>query len=347
MESTNDHEIGSVYNSRPYHAISISDDGADDDVRVWQDGPSFSDFDSPPVNQFQAVEVEVKNEENLGINANNLIQDSFSDPNKTIENWIDATDNSQSHIDPSTGKLTNEAFREREIHHIINETIRNLTHVSQFLLKLEVRAGKTTKEAIRQTLDATTDTRYKTPDTDGGPPDFDKLEELRYMSRDIYKRLYLVDRHWRNMSRKALESDGRNPSVEILGDKDVKRWVEEEIRVNNLSTEETLFFTVKDLSYQRSFRDWVTYLEKLGNFGKHLSDQNKLVNLAWRFLDRSLRPPRPVNPTTVEQFIADLDQKRRSGAWDEIRKNPKRQEEDDLEALKLLKRYWSSRNAPI
>ncbi|KAI1750723.1 hypothetical protein F4782DRAFT_532214 [Xylaria castorea] len=360
METKN-YSSGSVYNSRPYHALYISDDeGKDDDICVW---PSLSDSDvtdEPLAGHFRELGVESTNkvrdvDTKKGKStekAEGTKMSAESESTQMIENWVEAAGIPLSHIDPNTGKLTQEAFRAREIQYTLSETRRSLTHASQFLLKLEARAGKTTKEGIRRTLDATVrDLHYdfNACGVDGGPPDSDhksEIEELKHLSGEIYNRLYLVDRHWRRISREARDAEGKSPDIGILSEGDIRDWIKVEIRTNDLVAEETCFFTVRDLSCNRSFREWITYLKTLCSFGEHHSDQAKLVDLAWRFLDRNLRGPRPVNPTSVEQFIADLDARRRSGIWDEIRKHPKKQEEDDAEAWKAMKKYWSSRTAP-
>ncbi|KAI0467565.1 hypothetical protein F4859DRAFT_525229 [Xylaria cf. heliscus] len=338
----------------------------DDDICVWKDTLSLSDSDDtdePLAGHFQKLGIEPKIKEN-NANINNAkntektegpkMSEEGITPKSTnmTEKWVKTAGIPQNHIDPKTGKLTKEAFREREVQYALSETRRNLTHASQFLLKLEARAGKTTKEGIRQTLDATvSDLHYdfNACGSGGGPPDPDhksEIEELKHLSAEVYNRLYLVDRHWRRMSREARNAEGRSPDIKILSEPDIREWIKVELRTNHLVAEETCFFTVRDLASHRSIRDWVTYLQDLCNFGQHHSDQAKLVDLAWRFLDRNLRGPRPVNPTSVEQFIADLDVRRRSGLWDEMRKHPVKQEEDDAEAWKATRKYWSSRAAP-
>ncbi|KAI0454156.1 hypothetical protein F5B21DRAFT_525231 [Xylaria acuta] len=335
---------------------------ADDDICVWQHGGPSSDTDDtdePLAGHFRKLGAKFKDKES-DVNIKKTKSTGKTDgpkmsaettPPKSTER-VEAAGIPLSHIDPNTGKLTKEAFRERELQYALSETRRNLTHISQFLLKLEARAGKTTKEGIRQTLDATVrDLHYdfNACGSEGAPPDPDhkgEIEELKHLSVEVYNRLYLVDRHWRRLSREARDAEGRSPDIGILSESDIKEWIRVELRTNDLAAEETCFYTVHDLTCNRSFREWITYLQMLCNFGAHHSDQVKLVELAWRFLDRNLRGPRPVNPTSVEQFIAELDTRRRSGIWDEIRKHPKKQEEEDAEAWKTMRKYWSSRTAP-
>ncbi|KAH8162788.1 hypothetical protein CIB48_g5449 [Xylaria polymorpha] len=362
--STKNSNEGSIYNRRPYHALYISDDeGDDDDICVWN-GPPISDdtdTDEPLAGHFQKLGIKSKDKESNANNINSTEKGerldvsagaTLPESTKRVENWIEAVGTPLGDIDPSTGKLTQEAFRAREIQYALSETRRNLTRASQFMLKLEARARKTTKEGIRQTLDATVhDLHYdfNACGSDGGPPDPDhktEIDELKHLSRELYNRLYLVDRHWRRISRQARNTKGHSPDIGILSEPDIKEWVKVELGTNHLAAEETCYFTVRDLAVNRSFRDWITYLQNLCNFGETHSDQVKLIDLAWRFLDRSLRGPRPANPTSVEEFIADLDTRRRSGAWDEIREQPQKQEEDDAEAWRAMRKYWSSRTAP-
>ncbi|KAI1301109.1 hypothetical protein F5Y03DRAFT_363085 [Xylaria venustula] len=218
--------------------------------------------------------------------------------------------------------------------------------MSQFLLKLEARAGKTTKEGIRQTLDATVqDMNYDFSACDDSGHQ-NEIEEIKHLSNDLYHRLYLIDRHWRRLGRAARRAGEKDPEIRILGEDDVREWVRVELKTNHLAVEETCFYTVQDLASNRSFTDWVTYLRKLCGFGDHPTEEAKLVELAWRFLDRNLRGPRPVNPTTVEQFIDGLYRKWEDGAFAETLQNPNKQELDDAAAWRLMRQYWSSRTAP-
>ncbi|KAI1129919.1 hypothetical protein F5Y10DRAFT_276438 [Nemania abortiva] len=343
------------------------DEGEDDDLCVWKDRPEISDLNGenePLTGNAKKVRFESKGK---GRNDQPEKAKGSGKPERADTGTAASTSQKAakrvriqaevpsippSNIDPETGKLTDEAFREREVQYALSTTRRNLTHASQFLLKLEARAGKTSKEGIRQTLDATVkDTNYdfNACGSDGGPPDADhksEIEEIKQLSRELYNRLYLIDRHWRRISRETRNSEGQSPQIGILSEGDVREWIKVETNTNHLATEETCFYTVADLVANRSFRDWIEYLQELCKFGDHPVEQGKLVELAWRFLDRNLRGPRPLNPTSVEQFIADLDARRRSGIWDEVRKNPKKQEQDDAEAWKTMRKYWSSRTAP-
>ncbi|GAP92214.1 hypothetical protein SAMD00023353_9800020 [Rosellinia necatrix] len=353
-----------THGSRPYRSLPLLDDeGADDDVCVWRDGPDPDDShdgsDEPLSERLQR----------LGIRSGREKRDHrMKEPKRTERaeraeraETASSTETETSHytglappasIDPDTGRLTKEAFREREIQYALSTTRRNLTHISQFMLKLEARAGTTTKEGIRQTLDATVQDLHYDFDTcgaDGGAPDADhksEIEEIRHLSEELYDRLHLIDRYWRRASREARDAEGRTPKIEILGERDIRDWIKVELGSNHLATEDACYYTIEDLVSGRTFWSWGTYLQESCQFGDHPSEQAKLVALAWRFLDRNLRGPRPANPTTFEQFIAELDARRKTGAWDELRQNPKKQEADDAKAWQAMRYYWSSRTAP-
>ncbi|KAI0007552.1 hypothetical protein F4779DRAFT_629035 [Xylariaceae sp. FL0662B] len=241
-------------------------------------------------------------------------------------------------------KLSEEEYRERHLAYTIQSTRRNLTRVNQFILKLEARTNKATKEGIRQTLDATVVDNNCTFGENSNLTQEDEIEELKYLSEGILQRLYLVDRHWRRQAREARDDQGKSPDIHILSEPDVREWLKVEIRTNPLSSEETCYYTAQDLADGRSFRDWLIYLHKICEFGDHPSDESKLVELAWRFLDRNIRGPRPLNPTRVEDFILELENKSRAGAFKDALKDPKKQELDDEQAWKSIRRYWSSRS---
>ncbi|KAI0509711.1 hypothetical protein F5B22DRAFT_657904 [Xylaria bambusicola] len=362
-----------VYNSRPYHALYISDDeGEDDDICVWPEMSDYDSVDEPLGGHFRQLEIDTKGQQPQNTKEPPLTHDNPPEQAESTES-IEAREEieipkttpantsvkrakqpssqvcaggiSSSEIDPKTGKLTEEAFREREIQYALSTARRSLTHMSQFVLKLEARAGKTTKEGIRQTLDATvSDMQY---DFSARESDYKtEIEAIKDLSNELYHRLYLVDKHWRRIARDARKAGEQGSGIRILSDTAVKEWIRREFHANYLAAEETCFYTVQDLVSHRSFSDWVFYLRDLCGFKDHPHDEQKLVELAWRFLDRNLRGSRPVNPTSVRQFIAELDEKCRSGVWDGVKENPKKQEMDDKDAWRLMRRYWSSRMAP-
>ena len=363
-----------VYTSRPYHALYISDDEAeDDDVCVWPDFSDYDSIDEPLAGHFRQLEVNAKGKQSETSNEPLLRKRSTPEQAQSAKDTgtrekIESPKTSPANtavkraritavpisavglpgdIDLNTGKLTKEEFRAREIQYALSSTRRSLTHMSQFLLKLEARAGKTTKEGIRQTLDATVQDMH----CDFGTCDADhktEIEEIKELSGELFHRLYLIDRNWRRIARELREAgETKCPNIGIKAEPDVRKWIRAEAHTNHLAAEETCFYTVHDLVANRSFSDWIFYLRDLCRFGNHPADEQKLVELAWRFLDRNLRGPRPMNPTSVRQFIGELDEKSRSGVWDEVRKNPRKQERDDADAWKILRRHWTSRKAPM
>ncbi|KAI1175249.1 hypothetical protein F4777DRAFT_579233 [Nemania sp. FL0916] len=350
----------SVYTARPYHSLYLSDDGGeDDDLCVWDYRPELSDSENEPLTEQlpkTRKTADLKNEDQLN-RSKSKSQSRTDKKEKPAPTVNDSTRQSEAgfvpsrDIDAKTGKLTEEAFRERELQYSLSTARRNLTHASQFLLKLEARAGKTSKEGIRQTLDATVkDTNYDFKcDADGGPLDPDhksEIEEIKCLSGELFRRLHLLDRHWRQVARQTRDAEGRSPPISLLSEGGIRDWIKVEIGTNHLSLQDTCFYTVSDLANNRTFESWITYLRSTCKFREHPSDQAQLLDLAWRFLDRNLRGPRPVNPTPVEKFISDLEERKRSGVWTEILKTPNRQELDDEQAWKTMRRYWSSRTAP-
>ncbi|KAJ2991915.1 hypothetical protein NUW58_g2347 [Xylaria curta] len=354
-----DYSARSGYHSRPYQALYISDDEEqDDEICVWKDEPELSDYydsedeplaghiDHQDTKEIDSTEKAQRAEKTETAEIPTTIAAAPPNPTKGIEG-AKVADISPNDIDPKTGKLSRVAFREREIQYALSTTRRNLTHMSQFLLKLEARAGKATKEGIRQTLDATVrDLNYDFKACSNDADHKSEIEEIKHLSGELYNRLYLIDRHWRRISRESRNLEGRSPEIGILSEFDIREWIKVELKTTDLSAEETCFYTVRDLGSNRSFRDWISYLQQLCKFSDHHSDQLKLIELAWRFLDRNLRGPRPVNPTSVDEFIAELNANRKSGVWDEVLKNPKKQEVDDIEAWRTMRKYWSSRTAP-
>ncbi|KAI1118665.1 hypothetical protein F5Y14DRAFT_399342 [Nemania sp. NC0429] len=368
---------GSVYNSSPYHAMYESDDEAeDDDICVWKDRPELPEpIDFCPSDEENDLATRF-GRTNIGSETPKTPKTPMAPkmpmapktsmapktpmtpmtPSSTATGSRGQPESARapsSDFDPETGKLTKEAFREREVQHALATARRNLTHASQFLLKLEARAGKTTKEGIRQTLDATVrDLHYdfNACGSDGGPPDADhkgEIEELNHLSKELYNRIYLIDRHWRAIARENRDAQGKSPDIAIMSEGGIKEWIKVEIQTNHLTIRDTCFYTARDLEANRSLYEWAMDLQEVCKFGDHPGDQFKLVQLAWRFLDRNLRGPRPLNPTSLEKFISDLEAMRASGAWDEIRKNPDKGEKDDAEAWAAMKNYWSSRVAPM
>ncbi|OTB00485.1 hypothetical protein M426DRAFT_267562 [Hypoxylon sp. CI-4A] len=316
----------SVYNPRPYHVqpSSIYDE-PDDDICVWKDGPLLSDLDDEDGESYDD-ELTVRFREPTSATDAQAEKEVGKDE---AERDVAATTSSE-----DMAKLTQ----------ALSTTRKNLTRISQFILKLEARAGKVAKEGIRQTLDATVANTNNTSDQDNHDPNhLEDVEELRLLSQSVWHRLYLVDRHWRRQSRLTQDTQGQSPKIPLEGESSVKGWLKEEIRIHHLSKEDTCYFTVADLADGRQFEDWIVYLKVTCEFKDDPSEESKLIDLAWQLLDRDLRGPRPTSSTRIGDFVVDLQEKHESGAFDEALKDPKRQERDDAEAWKTIKKSWSSR----
>ncbi|KAI1208663.1 uncharacterized protein F4807DRAFT_430592, partial [Annulohypoxylon truncatum] len=215
----------------------------------------------------------------------------------------------------------------------------------QFILKLERRAGKVTKEGIRQTLDATVSTNTNTSEQDRNLSLHEEVENLQLLSENAWQRLYLVDRHWRGQSRQERNAQETQecPPIRIESEPSVKAWLKEEVRINDTVGEDPCYYTIADLASGRSFEDWVAHLRDTCKFTDHPADEAKLVELAWRFLDRSLRGPRPDSGARVSDFILGLEEKSQSGVFREALENPRRQVEDDEQAWRAIRRCLGSR----
>ncbi|KAI1260187.1 hypothetical protein F5Y18DRAFT_442020 [Xylariaceae sp. FL1019] len=360
-----------VYDRRPYHALYISDEGEDDDVCVWKDGPpDLPDLESDDeflANNLSKAKIDSRHKRAGSRDNDHKEQKSakktkantdkpkarrevkFADSGQRVKPRDEATSQSD-HLQAIKYKEITEADqRAFEIQQALSRTRKNLTRLSQYMLKLEARAGKCTKEGIRQTLDTTVQDMHYDFDrcgTDGGPPDadhFSEIEVINHLAQGLSDRMYLVDRNWRKKAKETRDAEGRCEPIMIHSEPFCKDWLKIELNTNHLVAEETCYYTAQDLVANRSFRDWVGYLRKLGQFKDHPTDDLRLVDLAWRFLDRNLRGPRPANPTPVEKFILELEEKKKSGVWIEALRNPQKQVNDDAEAWKFLKRCWSSR----
>ncbi|KAI0888521.1 uncharacterized protein GGS22DRAFT_198230 [Annulohypoxylon maeteangense] len=332
-----------VYNVRPYlsQAYCLSDDGLEDDVCVWGDGPTHSEIfmseerlsfydepNHPTLNKKNAQGDEIP------VIAHDVVSESGSDE----------TEKAGTSAQDPVG-LTNEQYLQRQTADALFTTQKNLTRMLQFILKLERRAGKVTKEGIRQTLDATVASSTKTSEQDRFLSHYEEIENLKILSENAWKRLYLVDRQWRRQHRQ--EHNGQEPqenhTIQIESEPGVKAWLQEEVRINDTVGEDPCYYTVADLASGRSFEDWVAYLRRFCNFKDHPADEAKLVDLAWRFLDRSLRAPQLSSAARASDFVLQLEEKSRSGAFNEALENPGRQVEDDKQAWKIIKRCLGSK----
>ncbi|KAI1775962.1 hypothetical protein F4818DRAFT_393741 [Hypoxylon cercidicola] len=322
----------SVYNARPYHAYCLSDDGQEDDDICM---PELSDiYDSEewewetsyPIPTKVVIGGEAQAHDSGARNRREVNDNSINTVKTSVEDSEDSED-SEKGIDE---------FEERQIRSALSTAHKNLTKMSQLVLKLEYRTGKVTKEGIRQTLDATAAENYSSPGHH-----LEELEEIKFLSRSAWKRLYLIDRHWSRQSCSVHDSRGRSPGLRLRSDPSIKAMLKEEMRMNHLAGDDTRCFTVGDLANGRRFKDWVAYLRDLCEFKDHPTDEAKLLELAWLFLDRALRGPRPMASTKIDVFVAELEDKFTRGGFEEALKTPQKQQEEDEQAWKVIKKHWS------
>ncbi|KAK8054095.1 hypothetical protein PG996_013396 [Apiospora saccharicola] len=250
--------------------------------------------------------------------------------------------------------------RERELNYALVAAHRNLTRISQYMLKLEARANLATQEDMRLTCEATVDNQehssrdLMTETDDGGDYHARLIEDVDRISGQVWKRMFRLDKDFTRMSRKnRREEGGKSGPIQLRGESHTKNWLEreQEKAANGLLEEETLFYTVRDMMAGRPLTEWFGYIRDLVH-GMREEDgpstlEYRIVAVAWSFLDRAIRPPRPRFSTTVTQFIAKWDSLRRGGAFDRAREEPERQRESDAEVLESLKDLWSARHKPL
>lgn len=216
----------------------------------------------------------------------------------------------------------------------LESTVRNLTRLSQHMLKLEVRAGKTTKEAIRQTLDDTADETTVDRLTQE-----ELVERISRLSEETSRRMALIDKHFRRQC-------SRTPSdqpISLLRESSVKSWWNVETTNNHISSQDPCYFTVKNLSDGRTFRDWLGYLRGSCGFKSTDADDQKLLNLAWRFLDRDLRGGVPPPSLSLEAWLSDLEHKHKKGQFQVALENTEKQLEVDDDSWQNIRKVWSAR----
>ncbi|KAI1089004.1 hypothetical protein F5B19DRAFT_399552 [Rostrohypoxylon terebratum] len=325
-----------VYSARPYlaQAYCLSEDSLEDDVCVWDDGPTFSEINiSEEQFSFYEPTDPIRNQKNAKKDASPATPRDFKSES---EGGMTVRD---------VAGLTDEQRLERKTADALLATQRNLTRVLQFILKLERRAGKVTKEGIRQTLDATVANSTNVSGQDDKLTRCEEIENLQTLSENAWQRLYLVDRHWRKEGRQecnAQETE-EGPKIQIESEPSIKSWLKEEMRINDTVGEDPCYYTVADLASGRSFVDWIVHLMDVCELADDPEDEAKLIELAWRFLDRSLRGPRPNSAMRVSDFILELEGKVQSGAFEEALENPGKQVEEDAEAWKNIRRCMGSR----
>ncbi|KAK8121154.1 hypothetical protein PG999_005274 [Apiospora kogelbergensis] len=248
------------------------------------------------------------------------------------------------------------AERERELVQALVAAHRSLTRISQYVLKLEARAGIATKEDVRQTLDATLENiAYSSqaslagadPTRDGrlGP-------DVARLGDQVWARVYLADQSLTRTSRQNRTDDGRSGPIRLRGESHTKAWLDAVVASNALMDEATVFYTVRDLAAARPLGLWIAYLRdtltQVGGEGGGPPREDRVVAIAWAFLDRAIRPPRrPSRSTSVAQFVAEWEKLWKSGAFDAALKEPDSQRDSDAQILKSLKGIWSARVRPL
>ncbi|KAI0116763.1 hypothetical protein F4814DRAFT_260550 [Daldinia grandis] len=336
------YSIASVYDTTPYHAYCLSEGGdGDDDVCVWDEGPELFDlYDSEDERIVAEIHSSIPERDWIFRNkARNDDTPTTVRPAGTNERDSTITILENPSKDPE--KLTDDEFQERQIAYTLTTARRNLTRMSQFMLKLECRAGKITKEGIKHTLDATV--ADSTAAANQYPTYQDELEEIKHLSNNVWQRLYLIDRYWQQQSRKARDAEGHSPPIELESEPAVKAFLKEERQTNHLTSRDSCYYTAANLASGRRFEDWITYLKNFCEFKDDPAEETKLVHLAWRFLDRELRGPRPTNPACIENFLAEINGQYQNGAFDGAIKNPEKREKDDDKAWGAIKKFWFSR----
>ena len=243
---------------------------------------------------------------------------SFDSGNETTSNESnrDSSTADQSSTDdqpplPPSPEVTTEpkgvrtpAERERELVQALVAAHRSLTRISQYVLKLEARAGIATKEDVRQTLDATLENiAYSSQASLAGPdPTRDGRlgPDVARLGDQVWARVYLADQSLTRTSRQNRTDDGRSGPIRLRGE------------------------------------------------GGGPPREDRVVAIAWAFLDRAIRPPRrPSRSTSVAQFVAEWEKLRKSGAFDAALKEPDSQRGSDAQILKNLKGIWSARVRPL
>ncbi|ETS78303.1 hypothetical protein PFICI_10365 [Pestalotiopsis fici W106-1] len=232
-------------------------------------------------------------------------------------------------------------------------THRNLTRMSQYLLKLEARTSTASKIHVRKTLDAMVENaEYSCGEnmergSASGNHHQQLIFDIECLSSDVWARMHQLDREFRRLSRETRDAEtGQSKSFELRGESYVKRWIQQEIDHNALRGEETIWYTVRDMNNQRCLRDWLDLLADVHNRGAQpIVDEERLVQLAWHYLDRSIRPPKPEIAMQTADFINWWHDLRLSGAFDGAKRDPDFQRREDEEALKSLQSTWTTKMA--
>ncbi|KAK8097836.1 uncharacterized protein PG998_013322 [Apiospora kogelbergensis] len=287
---------------------------------------------------------------------------SFDSGNETTSNESnrDSSTADQSSTDdqpplPPSPEVTTEpkgvrtpAERERELVQALVAAHRSLTRISQYVLKLEARAGIATKEDVRQTLDATLENiAYSSqaslagadPTRDGrlGP-------DVARLGDQVWARVYLADQSLTRTSRQNRTDDGRSGPIRLRGESHTKAWLDAVVASNALMDEATVFYTVRDLAAARPLGLWIAYLrDTLTQVGGEGGGRRA----------RTASSPSPGRFWTAPfarrggRFVAEWEKLWKSGAFDAALKEPDSQRDSDAQILKSLKGIWSARVRPL
>ncbi|KAK8022931.1 hypothetical protein PG991_006812 [Apiospora marii] len=255
--------------------------------------------------------------------------------------------------------------RERELNYALVAAHRNLTRMSQYLLKLQARADMATDEDMRLTLEATLENHQHSTRQDGSEEDEESpdgyharlVEDVSRLSDQLWNRMYTLDRDIRYLSRQHRREEGnggRSGRIQLRGESHTQHWLDAKLErlVSGLQGEETFFYTVRDLAAGRPLTEWMGYirdgLQRVADAGgPGPVREDRVVAIAWSFLDRAIRPSRPRVSTTVNRFVAEWDSLRRGGAFDAALEEPERQVEIDAEVLESLRPIWAARHKPL
>ncbi|KAH6644930.1 hypothetical protein BKA67DRAFT_664784 [Truncatella angustata] len=233
--------------------------------------------------------------------------------------------------------------KDNSARHDLVSTHQNLTQISQYLLKLEVRTNKVSKIHVRKTLDATIENAQYSRE-DAGSCNHQLIRDIECLSSDVWGRLHHLDREFRRLGRENRDADGQSTSFQLNGESFVKKWIAQEIDRNAQRGDETCWYTVKDMNNNRSLLEWTNYLKEIYDQDSHLPmDENRIVQLSWHFLDRRIRPPRPEPSMSIAGFINQWHDLREIGAFELAAADHGNQRRDDEDALKILQTMWSAK----
>lgn len=353
-----------VYTSSPYRPAELSD-GDDDDLCVWDYGHD-SDDDAPPPARRTKPHREASSAHRKAGNdrhkrpSEDTVQKAMEFIRARAEAAAAGTGTGtaasggggavaapSSTPRPRSSGPSQALEQKQEADKALVEALQNLTKLSQYMLKLEVRVGKTTKEGIRQTLDDTADEAALEDsllDSGHGLSHQELLQRVAHLSQETARRMHIVDRQWRKQSTRQQDGQATADDLRLRAEPDVKSWIKVETRDSTVAGQDPCYFTAQNLAAGRKFRDWIIYLQQLCGFQNTAADGEKLLHLAWRFLDRDLRGPTPPAQTTsVEAFVAELEKKYKGGKFDAALSDPEKRERVDIDSWRRIRQLWSSR----